>query len=348
MCMGSEEYEFTSQFNDKYNIVTRRMLRALSENSRASISDLSGVVKMSRRSTRSKLDRIEKEFGIHYTAELNENLLGLASRHVIAVKFDKKPDYGRIKELLQKSYIPQLAVSARGSFDLIIYAVSVSAKEYAHWDKSMQILLSEYGADWKPSEIVHAHLGFVPLRTELIDRLALPTDHKSILKILNADSRATFSKISKDLGMHFNTVAYNFNKMLKSGYINRFTITMDKPKDLGIASFFANFRPRDGFEKASVIARRMIMGDDQNTLVSRTLISMPIIGSYGLFVMGIFDDYKTAYNKYILAYKKIYAAHGIRMDCGEVTGVLLGNLPIRSVDNKKEYHTIVWDPERLG
>lgn len=343
--MDAENYSFASRFNEKYNATTRKIVRILSENSRISISDLSKQIGMSRLPVRNKLRRIEEEFGVHYTAEFNETLLRVAAQHIIAVKFDQKPNYDKIKALLEKSYMPQLAVTMKGgSYDMIIYAVSTSTREYAHWDKSMQIKLSEYGAEWKPSEVVHRHLGFCPLRNELLDRMLIPHDYRGILKLLNMDSRIPFRRISQELKMHFNTVAYNYKKMIRDGYIKRFTITMDKPKDLSTLAFFSKFKPKEGFEKTSSIARKMVMDDDQNSLIGRTILSASLIGSYDLLIMGIFDDYETATKKYLGTYKQIYSPHGIRTAPGEVDKVILGSLPIRSIDTKKEYNTIVWDP----
>jgi hypothetical protein len=43
---------------------------------------------------------------------------------------------------------------------MAVYANALSSREYAHWDKSMQILLSDYGVEWKASEVVHRQLGY--------------------------------------------------------------------------------------------------------------------------------------------------------------------------------------------
>lgn len=342
--MEGSEYEFRSEFNERYSLVTRKMLRALSENSRVSVSDLARMLDVSRITVRNRLRDVESKLGVQYTAELDEGMLGLSSQHLIVVKFDSQPDYGKIGEMLRQSYIPQLAVSVKGSYDMIIYALSTSSRDYAHWDKSMQILLSEYGVDWKPSDVAHRQLGFFPLRDELLAKLDIPEDYKGILRALHSDSRTPFRQISKSLGMHFNTVAYNFNKLVKSGYIKRFTITAGMPPDVTLMSFFAKYRPREGYEDSSAAARKAFMSDDRYSLFSRYLMCAPLIGSYDFFTLGAFDSPEVAYRNDVMYHKSLFLKHGIRLAYGAVDRVILGRLPIRSIDVAKEYNKIFWKP----
>jgi len=340
--MSGPDYEFSSAFNERCNLVTRKIARLLSENSRASVSDISKTTGISRKTAKDRVLRMEKELGLRYSIELNESALKLTSPHLVAVHFDSKPDYGHIAGLLKRSYIPQVAVSVKGKYDLLIYAIATSNKEYVHWDKSMQILLAEYGADWKTSEVVHRQLGFFPLRNEIIERLDLDATYKSMLEILNTNARTSFQEMSRQLKMHFNTVAYNFNKLLKSGYIERFTIMMDKPKDVTLMSFLAKYKPKEGYEERSATARKAFTKDDQYSLVSRYVICAPLIGSYDFFTLGAFDNFNAAYKNDITYHRKLFKKDGIKMVYGEVDKVLIGRLPIRSLDTKKEYKTVAW------
>jgi DNA-binding Lrp family transcriptional regulator len=336
------EHVFSSGFNERYNLVTRKLIRLLSQDSEASISKISKQIGMSRETTRNRLRKIESEFGINYTIEIDGEALNLADPHLIAVKFDSKPDFDKITSMLEKSYIPQLAVSIKGDYSMVICAIATSSREYAHWDKGMQIALSEYGADWRSSEVVHRQLGFFPFRNELIDRLQIAQKHKDILKALNANSRTSFHALSKQIGMHPNTLVYNRNKLIAMGYINRFTITMSKPRDVSLMSFFAKYRPRAGYEDASAQARQAFMSDDENSLISRYVLCAPLIGSYDFFTIGAFDDTETAHKRDVEYHRNLFKKQGIQMVCGEVDRVLMGRLPLRSVDTRKEYSTIKW------
>jgi DNA-binding Lrp family transcriptional regulator len=339
-----DEYEFHSGFNDKYNLVTRKEVRLLSENSRISITEMSKELQISRKSVKDRLLKLEKDLGISYVPEFDETKLGFASPHLILAKFKLKPNYDEITKLFSKSYIPQLVVSMSDN-SIVAYAVSRTSNEYALWDKSMQIKLSKYGVDWRTSEVVHKQLGFFPLRNEILEMANIPERYKKIAIALNSNARASHNALAKATEIHFNTLAYNLNKMKNDGYIKRFTISMRQPDFSVLMPLFAKYSPREGYEDCAVDARKAMMSDDEYSIVSRYLISAPLIGSYDYFTLGAFDDIDTAYKRDVQYHKRVFKKHGIKVVYGKLVNVLLGRLPIRSVDTRKEYNLIKWVPE---
>lgn len=343
--MAQIEYEFPSEFNEKYSLVSRKIVRMLSEDSRTSISDMAKNIKMSRQSIVERLGRLNEELGLHYTLELNEDALGLSDPHLILVTFTKKPDYDYIKKIFEKSHIPQLVAIFKNGYDMLIYANATSRQEYVHWDKSMQILLSEYGVLWRASEVAHRQLGFFPLRNELIEKLKLAPKYKEMIKLLNSNSRASFQELSKKLGMHFNTVAYNFKKLEGMGYIKRFTIMMGQQEKVCFMSNFGKYIISRSFEEDAARERKALMSDDENSMVSRYILCCQLVGSYDFFSIGVFDNLKIALKHDIAYYKKAMANEKPRMEFGEIERVLVGSLPIRSLDAKKVFDTIKWTPD---
>ncbi|MGC8676063.1 MAG: winged helix-turn-helix transcriptional regulator [Candidatus Micrarchaeia archaeon] len=335
-------YEFHSRFNDAYSAEAKRILRQISSDARISISELSKLAGVSRVTAAKKLKMLESKLGIRYTFEPNEQKLGISSTHLIAVKLGEMPDEAELLRLFSQSYMPQVVAITSGDYDLLVCAMSLNNSEYAHWDKSMQILLSKYGVMWQSSWVVHRQLGFFPVRNELIDRLSIDQRSKDLLKLLNENSRMSFQEMSRRLNMHFNTVAYAFNRLMKSGYVRRTTIVMPPQETFTLMSFFAKYQPTDGYEAASAQARKAFMSDDKDSLVSRYIISAPLIGSYDFFTLGAFDDYKTALRQDIAYHKALFKKHRIKMKHATISKVILGALPIRSVDTAKEYNTIVW------
>lgn len=338
-------YEFESRFNQKYSVAARRIIRILSENSRASVSEISNYADVSRRTARRKLLRIEKELGVRYTLEFDEQRLGAANPHLIALKFQKRPNLLEIAKLFESSYIPQVVVSTKGDYDMFVYANSGTSGEYIHWDRGMRILLSKYGVTWRVSQVVHRQLGFFPLRNELLDRLGIPEKYREMLKLLNGDSRLSFQSMSRTLRMHFNTVAYNFSKLKETGYIKRFTATLEPIKEAVFLTFFSTYRMGEGYEEGSAITRRVFMADDRDPLISRYLMCSPLIGSYDFFTIGAFDDLKTAVRKDVMLHRQILRNYDTRIAYAYVDRVLLGRLPIRSLDSRKVYDTIKWTTE---
>ena len=332
-----------SKFDEKYSIVTRKMMRYISEDSRISILELSKKINVSRRTTREKLDNAERELGIHYVAELNEEALNLTNPHMIRVKFTKAPNYDTIAKLLASSHVPQLAVTTKGTYDLFIYANATTSSEYIHWDKKMQIMLSKYGVSWNSSGVAHHNLGFFPLRNELLDTLNIDEHQKAMLKLLNTNARISFSDISKTIKMHFNTVAYNFNKLMKSGYIKRFTVSMDMPSNATAISVFGKYILSPEYEQESARSRTVFKSSGiEFPITNRYPFVVHLVGSSDVFITGLFDDYDTTYEHVVQRFKKMFAKQQVKVEYGKIEKVILGRLPLRSIDAKKEYNVINW------
>ncbi len=345
--MEHNPYSFRSEFNERQSPLTRQVLRALSEDSRISILELSKKLEVSRRTVKERIRKAEAELGIRYTIELNEELLGLNSPHIIMLKFVNKPNYNEVLSLLEKSYIPQVAVQVRGKYDMIIYANAISSQDYVHWDKTMQIALSKYGVLWQASDVAHRSLGFFPSRNQLIDRLSIPSKYKEMLKLLNVDARMSYKQISDKLGMHFNTVAYNFKKLTELGYVKRFTMVMKPQDNTSIMSMFGKYILAENFEvDGSRLRREILQSDDNDPVVCRFPLAAQMVGSYDYFLLGVFDNYDVAYKRQIQYYKERFRRHRVKVLYGEVTRLLLGDLPLRSIDTKKEFTPIKWHSEQ--
>ena len=343
--MEEAEYEFGSRFNGRYSLVARKIMRMLSENSRMSNTEIAEKLGVTRQAVAKRLARLEKEFGICYTLELHEEVLGLVHPHLIMVKFGEKPDYEHIRKLLMRSHIPQFAATMKGGHDMLIYANSVSRSGYAHWDKGMQQLLAKYKVSWHVSEIAHKQLGFFPIRNETLDRVKIDDNYKRIIRFLNQDSRASFREMAKRLGMRFHVLLYNYRKLLKAGYIKRFTI-VEKPVPRTVMMYyFAKLTLTDLFAQCAANARKALMYDDRYSLVSRYSFCSQLIGSGDFFVMGVFDNRKIGYRNGVLYYKSAMESQKAKMTYGIIDKVLLGRLPLRSMDEKREYLVQEWDPE---
>jgi DNA-binding Lrp family transcriptional regulator len=225
---------------------------------------------------------------------------------------------------------------------MLIYANTSSRREYVHWDKSTQIRLAGYNIAWYPSEVAHRQLGFFPLRNETIERMEIQPKYKEMLKLLNMNSRASFQELSKKLGMHFNTLAYNFRKLQGKDWIKRFTISMKPIPDTTIMSFFGKYVLSNSFEKDAAKERLALQSDDEQPLVSRYPFCCQLIGSQDFFALGVFDNQEIAYKNGLLYYKKSMAGQKVKVVYGTISEVLVGSMPLRSIDNKKNYNVIKW------
>lgn len=339
------ENSFQSAFSEKYSIEARKIMRALSQNSRASISEISAMAGISRKTAVKKMAALGEEFGVRHTIEFNEEKIGLVNPHLVLLKFKTKPDPESIADILKKSHVPQLAVSMKGNYDMLIYANAASIREYVRWDKSTQIMLAEYGVYWQTSLVAHRQLGFFPLRNEALRRLNIDERERGMLSLLNSDARMSFKELASRMGMAQSTTIYNFEKLLGKGYVKRFTITMPPPKGLELMSFFSKYRSLSAsFEHEAAQSRKVFMTDEQYPMVSKYLLCSQLVGSDDFFCLGSFDSHESAYKKDLAFYRKVHRKSNPRIFFGVVDKVVLGNLPIRSAD-VKEYDVIRWMPE---
>ncbi|MDE1856166.1 MAG: Lrp/AsnC family transcriptional regulator [Candidatus Micrarchaeota archaeon] len=342
------EYEFASEFNERWSPLAKRMLRLLSEDSRMSITELASKLGVSRKTVGDKLKQAERELAVKYTLELDEAAIGLVEPHIILVKFTDKPDYDVIKKMLGSSYIPQVAVSIDGTYNMFIYANAVDAGEYVYWDKTTQIMLSKYRALWQPSDIAFRHLGFFPIRNALLEKLKIPETYKRILLLLNENARMSINEMSKRLGMRPNTLAYKLKKLLKMGYIKRFTITMRTPQNISMMTLFGKYIIGEGFEDDSMKMRKEVTFlDDKVPLISRCLFSAQLIGSYDFFFVGVYDSAAVGMERLVRYYKQRFRRHSVKVMHGTIGLPIIGDFPTRNLDVKAEFNMIRWLPGNI-
>lgn len=333
------------EFNEKYSLLTRKIFRILSEDSRTSVTSIAKTLNVSRKTVKDKIATMEKALQVRYTLELDEEFLHMPNPHLIVVKFPSKPDYDEIARLMKQSYIPQLVVKVKGSNNLFIYANSPSDFEYTKWEKTMQIKLSKYKVVWESSEVAHKQLGFFPFRNELLDKLNIVDKYKVMLKMLNENARVSFNEISKATGMHFNTVAYNFKKLMKLGYIKRFTLVCKPVTDVSMVAIFGKYALEENFESDAVHVRNVFKNDEELTMFSRYPIIAQLIGTYDYFDVGVFDNPQVGYKKFVAMYKTLLKRHLLKLHYCELSDAIVGDMPIRSVDDSKEYRAIRWTTE---
>lgn len=333
---------FESAFNGRYTLITRKILRMLSQDSRTPVTEIANKANVSRRTAKARIGGIEKALKVRYTLELDEEALGITNSHLIVARFPVAPDYDEVAGILRQSYIPQLAVRSKSGHELFIYANSPSHSEYTRWDKTTQSIFSKYGALWESSEAAHRQLGFFPLRNELLDRLKIAEKYKTTLKLLNRNSRISLRGISKATGMHFNTVAYNFKKLVGLGYIKKFTLTCVPPKELCLLAIFGKYALAEGFEADASKIRAVFKGDEELSAFSRYPLILQLIGAYDYFDVGLFDNLGIGKSKFVAAYRTLLGRHLAKLAHRELSEAILGDLPIRSVDDSKEYNVIRW------
>lgn len=284
------------------------------------------------------------------------------------------------RNIMKTPPIPQFAIRTDGAFDYIIYAATDSHKEYVDWDIQVRKALSKFGVvEWRPSEVALRQLGFVPLRNETLERLEWPKGlgegepgrrgskrrrlvypgiDGEILKILNDNSRTPLTKIAEMIGQPYAKVHRRYETRIKPpdepdpksesrSYVKRFTLVMERiPEGVELGYFFGSYQPQGAkgeYERCSAEAREAFKTDDKYPLVSRYLMTAPLIGSFDLFVLGAFDNRQKFYDHGVEYHKRVQRGQGADIRMGMVREILFGRLPIRSIDIEKAYDVHHWE-----
>ncbi len=331
---------------DFYPLTQKMIVRELSADSRATVTELSKAANCSRVTVTKQLKNLEKSLGIKYTIEVDETKLGTTERHLITVKFSKKPDTKLLKAFFAKEQFAQQVYLTEGDFDLIIYARAGDPVSYIRWETYISSELSEYGAVIRPSEFVLSHFGYFPLQDDFVDdikSIKLSEKDKKILKLLNENSRMSFTEISKKAGLERGTTRYRIFNLRKTGIIKRFTIAVQNPPKKYIAAYFVNYRFNKTTQERSAMARSSYMNADEGVPLLNTFqILAPTSGSYRFFTMALFENRQEALDRAIKEHARIFSKENVEIKEARITEVIKGLLPFRNLDVKSNYTLIQW------
>ncbi len=333
----------------EYSYAKRAVLRALSEDARASISSIAKLAKCSRSVAAKYVKELEDEFHLRYTIEFNKDALGFAYRYIIWVKFSSKPPKDKLIEFFKESDMVQFASFTDGNFDLVVEAETNSGKDYILWETSLAYRFAEYRPSIHPSQIVVTHIGFLSISSSMIERLDLSkygmddTD-KKILVTLNENSRKGYREIAKEIGINEDTVRYRIMKIMSSGIVKKFSTIITKPPMEYNMILFVTYRFAPGTEKRAARARKYYMEiDGEMPLVNTFQILAPTSGSERFFMFACFESMKDAMEKGIRMHREIFKGDEPKIVYARITDVLKGYLPIRNISVKDSYNVIKWE-----
>ncbi len=334
-----------------YNYREKVILRKLSEDSRASISDLAKIAKCSRVTASKTLRALKNRYEIKFGLEVNEDELGLIQRHLIIAKLIKKPKLDDLKEIFKNDLYADNIYLCKGDFDLIIHTVNSDPMKYIVWESLLPSKLGEYGLRIYPSELMNTNFGYFPITSKQIDIFAKKIDKtdKQLLMLLAENSNMSMSDLSRSLKISRNTLYYRLFMLRKNGIIKRFTISVNKPMFDYILAYAVNYH----FNTTSSIRSVKMMGyykgyDEQLPILNTFQILAPMSGSYRFFGIGLFDNESDAKKNAIKAHKNIFNQEKVEIKYARIIGIVKGSYPFRNIDINLNYTRFKWNEEGLN
>jgi len=330
-----------------FSLREKIILRELSNNSRASLSGMSKLSGCSYVTVGKIIDKLVEKLDIKFVLELDFARLGFLQRHMLMVKFSKKPARDWLNDIFKNEPTVDSVYLTVGQFDLVIFVVESDPTKYMLWEFQLTQKLSEYGVEVRSSVLPYFSFGYIPANETLFDEITVKMRQGDLelLNLLNTNSRLSFSDLAKQLKTGESTVRYKLFKLVKSGIIKRFTIAVQKPPHSYTIAFFEQWtRYTANFEEKAAQERKLTMTiDDGLPLLNTFQMSATLSGSFGNFTVALFDSQEEAVENTIDFRKKIYKTESYSAVHAQVISPLKGLLPFRNLDIKNNYNVVKWE-----
>ncbi|MFP3288830.1 MAG: winged helix-turn-helix transcriptional regulator [Candidatus Micrarchaeota archaeon] len=312
------------------NELPYELLKALYNNSRLSLRDLAKQHGVSHHVVSSLLKRLEKDYGIVYTLDLDENKLGFANGKIVTIKFKNKPDIEIIKEKLINDPFVQDLYLADGDFDLIMYVSGITEEEFMPWQWLLRQYFNKYTPLVRISTLTKKYAGFMPLRNKAImNSPNLSEFEKKVLTILNENSREKISEIAKKVKVKdLDKVIYVIKKLKERGIIKRFTAITTKPGKSIIQAFGATINPSNNHLNYVINFYNEVVKEEKHQFASDYILIIDTLGYFDGFYIASFSRGEDAEKRGAEMYRKIFADEILLLEKAIITDTLVGYLPL--------------------
>ena len=222
----------------------RDILRALSMNARITVPELSKITGLSNTAVNYHLRHLEKRYDLKYLLEIDIEKFGYIN-YIAFVKFkDKRPSYEEMKEQLEKIPYVQVAMTTKGTYDLVIFlVVEATSEARSSLYELTGLVFPSYNLEWNMTPAYFGGFGFIPLRDQFFEVLKekvwtrakekpkpLPDEitevEYDVLKAMNSKASLDFTEIDEEIGVDKGRSNYAYHQLTKRGIIKRSTISM--------------------------------------------------------------------------------------------------------------------------
>ncbi len=223
----------------------RKILMALSMNGRIEVPYIERIMGISGVNTYARIKRLERDFGIRYTAVIEPKAIGF-DEYIAFVKFnDSVPPRKEVMEAIEKIPNIQFATMTSGSFDIMLYFL-VDRRAPENEDTMRRIrreVVGTHNAKWRIVPFCRTY-GYIPLRKEFFDEvLKKRVWHKTkenpqpkhdqitnreyaVIRELALDGKTNFKEIDERYGFDEGRAQYTYHQLRARRVILRVTLDM--------------------------------------------------------------------------------------------------------------------------
>lgn len=298
------------------------------ENSRASLKEMGSEFNISYQIVGRILKKLKEKHNIAFTLELDEQALGFSEGRIIAIKFERMPDIELLKKRFKKDIYVQDAYLGSGDFDILLYVVGLTNKDFDIWQFTFRVDFSEYKPHLRIGTLNQYTLGFFPLRDELLaESVMLSSAEKKILILLNQDSRMKLSDLIAKSRSTQMRIVYTMRKLNEKGIIKKYAaLTQEPQKHLFVAYTISHIPTKEHRKLLSIFFKAMLTEDFHEVVNNYTLVCNTNGFCDSLYLCA-FENGAESLKKGPEILNQLWAIENPKMEKVVLTDILIGKWP---------------------
>ncbi|MCL5099948.1 MAG: winged helix-turn-helix transcriptional regulator [Candidatus Marsarchaeota archaeon] len=323
--------------------LSTRIITELSMNSRIAVGELARMLGIKRERVLYRVNQLRKLYKMKYTIEMKPDTFGF-QRYLLLAKFPRgKPDPERLRELLGKNPRVQLAATAEGDYNLMIYVLAESntALEDTIYEMRSSSVFANAPGTWNVSYLIEPYGWYMPFRDEFFTLLKeriwrrskdsprrqpgqLLHSEYAVMKELNKDAATNFADIDREYGLKEGNARYTYEKLLGKQTIKRATITMEGLPLKYLEFIYLVQRNIPAFNSTRIEFLENITDETQYSTNKYAYVANSS-SPYGIIlVTPIFEEKETA-----TLMQGLSEVKGIKIKTASITRVLVGEFGLR-------------------
>jgi len=320
--------------------VDAAIIEGLSEDSRAYLKTIAERAGCSIQTVSNRLNKLYPALGLRHSVEINLPKAGFPLQFFVKAKLSEGTSFDSSSFSEAVSSIPfvQFAALTKGDFDLLLWCVARSNEEYlgaVEWPLRMRF--DRFFSDWSSHPVLHNRAGFLPVDNSLVELMDVPGRKKTLLKLLNNDSRMALTDLSKKLMVTEPTSEYHLKRV--KPFVKRFTSFFEgKGEFMHLVRFIQSKGTEEEYQVYGRRVSKMYLKSDPR-LFNRMVSASAVSGGMDVVFIENFTSLEDneAYTEQLVGYGSIVRKHASAI----VTKVLKGMLPIRKVDYSRECKYVI-------
>ncbi len=317
--------------------VPYQILVRIAKNSRITIRELSREIGVSHFTISKVLKELEARYHIYYTVELDEVALGFSEGRLITVKFENTPTREFLYNKFRRDVFVQDAYLGTGDFDLLLYVVGLTSKDFQTWQFKLRMDLSDYVPIFKTSTINEYIVGFLPLKNELIELSPiLNKTEKAVLKAVNENSRIKLKELVNKAKTTQMRAIYILEKLEQKKIIRKFAaLTQETDKKI-ILAYGATLTPVKNHQELALNLAKEFTTESFNGATSDYVLDVNINGTYDVFSMCTFKNGEEMSKRGAELVQTMWKTEKPKIDRAILTDIIVGKWPSHLEEYEKQ------------